>query len=266
MVKHGIKSIAARLGVSPATVSLSLKGDPRVADKTKARVKALVEELGYIPNNFGRALQANKSSLIGFISPYVNRSYFDEILQGSGEFASKQDYGMLVSIPSGGWEEEKKQLRLFLGKRIDGIIVSGCHPETLQMLLDINAQGTPVVLCAPKASAENILPVVRNDDLKTGTMAAEYLISLGHKKLAYCFSDMMNQRYQSSLECCMKHGLTGYQRIESELKLADLLNSDDRPTAIIAFCDQDAVRIMDIAAQAGLKVPEDLSVPCLPIV
>jgi len=260
MVKHGIKSIAARAGVSPATVSLSLKDDPRVADKTKAKIKALVKELGYIPNNFGRALQANKSLLIGFISPYVNKSYLEDILQGCGEFASEKDYGLLVAIPSWGYEEELKQLRVFQGKRVDGIVVSSCHPDTLNMLLRINAQGTPVVFCAPGLNMASALPIVKNDDIKTGIMAAEYLISLGHKKLAYCFSNMMNERYQGSLECCMKHGLTGYQRVETESELFDLLKKNNRPTGIIAYCDQHAVQVIDIATQVGLKVPEDLSV------
>jgi LacI family transcriptional regulator, galactose operon repressor len=258
MVKHGIKSIAALAGVSPATVSLTLKDDPRVADKTKAKVRALVEELGYIPNNFGRALQANKSSLIGLISPSVNRSYFNEILQGSGERASERDYGLLVAIPSVGHEEEIKQLRIFQGKRVDGIIVSGCHSDTMKMLLDINEHGTPVVFTMPLAG-NSIFPVIKNDDVRTGVIAAEYMISLGHKRLAYCFSGM-RERYQSSLECCMQNGLTGYRRIETEAELAELLKKDSRPTGIIAYSDEEAVKIIEIAAQAGLKIPDDLSV------
>jgi LacI family transcriptional regulator, galactose operon repressor len=260
MVKHGIKSIAARAGVSPATVSLSLKDDPRVAEKTKAKVKALVKELGYIPNNFGRALQANKSSLIGFLSPCVNRSYLDEILQGCGEFASEKDYGLLVAIPSGGDEEEIRQLKIFQGKRVDGIIVSGCHPATIKMLLDINEHGTPVIFSSGNSAIKNMFPVVKNDDLKTGVIAAEYLISLGHERLAYCFSGIMNERYQSSLECCMQNGLSGYRRLKTESELEELLKSNDRPTGIIAYSDNDAVRVIEIAAKAGLKIPEDLSV------
>lgn len=259
MVKHGIKSIATQAGVSPATVSLALKDDPRVADKTKAKIKALVKELGYIPNNFGRALQANKSSLIGFMSPCVNRSYFDEILQGAGEFASGKDYGLLVAIPTKAHEEEVKQLNIFLGKRVDGIVVSGCHPDTLKTLLKIHEEGTPVVFCSGM-TAESVLPVVKNDDIKTGTMAAEYLISLGHQHLAFCFSDMKSERYQGSLEYCMQNGIASYLRTETTSEFAELLQKDNRPTGIIAFSDENAVQVIDIASQAGLRVPEDLSV------
>jgi len=260
MVRHGIKSIAAQAGVSPATVSLSLKDDPRVADKTKAKIKALVDKLGYIPNNFGRALQGNKSLLIGFLAPSINNSYFHEILQGSGEFASEKNYGLLMAIPSGGAEEEIRQLRIFQEKCVDGILVSGCYPDTRKRLLHINEYGIPVIFISTPLAGKSMFPVVKNDDLQTGIIAAEYMISLGHKRLAYCFSDMMNERYQSSLEYCMQNGLSGYKRIETESELKELLDKADRPTGIIAYSDEHAIKVMDIAAEKGLKVPEDLSV------
>jgi DNA-binding LacI/PurR family transcriptional regulator len=83
-----IKKLAAELKLSPATVSLALNDDPRIAAETKIRVKELATEKGYVPNNFGRGLQAGKSSLAGYLANTVTGSFFNIILQGIGEAAT----------------------------------------------------------------------------------------------------------------------------------------------------------------------------------
>ena len=73
--------IARKAGVSPATVSLALRGDRRVAEATRERVCGIAEKAGYVPNNVGRALRSKRSRLIGYLLPDVTASFYSEVLQ-----------------------------------------------------------------------------------------------------------------------------------------------------------------------------------------
>ena len=95
-------------------------------------------------------------------------------------------------------------------------------------------------------------------------MAAEHLISLGHKRLAYCFqkrSKDAKRRHDGCVKAAKRHGITCPVTIASEVELLQALKSQEtRPTGIVAYCDLDAIRIKRLATASGLRVPEDLSV------
>jgi LacI family transcriptional regulator, galactose operon repressor len=260
MVKHGVKSIAQLAGVSPATVSLALNGDPRVADKTRERVKTLADELGYIPNSFGRALQSNKSNLVGFLLSEVNNSYFSEIFQGAGERATEHNYAILVAITHHRHQQETEQLNAFLGKQVEGIIIDTYNPATMDDFFAYKRHNVPTVFLSAVPDNSSFI-VVKNDDWQTGIIAVEHLISLGHKRLAFCFSSILSQeRHQSTLECCRQNNISGCQAVITAEELQHVLRSPNRPTAIIAYSDEHAVQVMHIAMELGLSVPEDLSI------
>lgn len=138
-----IKDVARKASVSTATVSLALKGDPRVAKATRALVEKVAREMRYVPSNLGRALQSSRSRLVGYILSDVTQSFYSELVQGIGEKATARGYGLLVGITDGSRERESQLLRLFREKSVDGLLVSAWCPESVRELLDCDRGGLP---------------------------------------------------------------------------------------------------------------------------
>jgi len=254
-----IKSLAEKAGVSYATVSLALNNDPRVAEKTKLKIQKLARELNYVPNNFGRALQSNKSRLVGYLIPDVTGSFLVDILQGIGSAATRHNYGLLVAIAD---TEERmlEQMELFREKRVDGIIAS----YALAQLEKLEKNGIPIVLASSESTKKN-LPFVVTDNFEGGKIAAEHLISLGHKKILYAFAptgkdNSRYDRFQGAKSAVKSHNLPEILTVSSKEEFLQIFTGKDRPTAAVCYSDYEAVMVQAAAKKAGLRVPQDLSI------
>lgn len=254
-----IKDVAKKANVSTATVSLSLKDDPRIAKTTKEKVVKIAKQMNYLPSNLGRALQSSKSHLIGYILSDVSSSFFNEIVQGIGEIATDRGYGLLVGITDGLQEHEARLLRLFNGKSIDGLIVSHWHPKSVKSLLEMNKGKTPIVVCS-NISFDKTIPAVVTDNHLGGKLAIEHLVGLGHKRITYCFSDETQSRYNGCVEAAKQKKIESPRLCATEKELISLLKSNKRPTAVVAFSDIDAIRVKHVAERTGLSIPQDLSI------
>jgi DNA-binding LacI/PurR family transcriptional regulator len=230
-----------------------------VADKTRKRIVALATELDYVPNNLGRALQAARSSLVGFLIPTLSHSYFNEILEGCGSFASEYGYGVLVAMPSGKLSEHSNALRMFQEKRVDGVILATHHPESFPEIQRMRSRGMPVVF-ASSGPGSIIAPLVKNDDIMTGRIAAEHLLSLNHTNIAYCHAATSDhERFSGALEACLNAEAT-CRRFTNEKAFLSLLDSPELPTAVIAYSDDIAISLVGALNNIGLSVPEDVSI------
>lgn len=258
-----LKAIAKKAGVSYATVSMALNDDPKVAAETKERIRSLALEMNYVPNNFGRALQSRKSRIIGFLVPNLLSSFISEIFQGIGSAASENGYGLLAAIAASG-EKLDTQIRIFMEKRVDGLIVSGSSPELLEKLSPFERSGIPLVLASSQSSGRNI-PNVITDNYTGGALATEHLVSLGHRRIAFAFYDggeslsAKEKRYRGCRDTLKKHSLPARPALVDPAALLKALKSSSAPTAIVAYSDDDAIRVKHAAESAGLKIPDDLS-------
>ncbi len=254
-----IKDVAKKANVSIATVSLSLKDDPRIAKITKEKVVKIAKQMNYFPSNLGRALQSSRSRLVGYILSDVSTSFYNQIVQGIGEFATDKGYGLLIGITDGSEEHEIKLLRLFREKSIDGIIVSNWHRKSESNLLQFNMNNVPVVVCSAKSFHQSI-PDVVIDNNKGGRLAMEHLAGLGHKRIAYCFSDESIERYKGCVEFAKQKKIQPPALCHTEADLRRLLKSPKRPTAVVAFSDFVAIQVKHTAEKIGLRIPHDLSI------
>jgi DNA-binding LacI/PurR family transcriptional regulator len=256
-----LKDVARHAHVSVATASLALQDDPRVAEATRLRVRSAAESLAYVPSNLGRALRARKSSLIGFIIPTATSSFYDELLEGVSEVATAAGYGLLVAVTGESPEAERAHLRLFREKRADGVIVSFCTPEGLPELRRHAESGAPVVVC-DFALPGTPFPEVRVDDVRATRMAAAHLFDLGHRRLAYAFC--VNENARSRLAACRAEAAArGAPRpvaCATPEDLAAAFEGPRRVTGVLAYSDRHAVQVRHVAAELGLRVPQDVSV------
>lgn len=248
-----IKELAANLKISPATVSLALNNDKRVAAKTVQKIKELASELNYIPNNFGRGLQSKRSHLIGYLLDGVASSFYNELLQGIGERCSQKQYGLLTGIISKNPESLRDQIILFLEKNIDGLILSLQVPNEIITLLE--KHGVPFVFCS--ASPHNSKHVcVKNNDYEGGRMAAQHLLELGH--CYFACNAIQSERLAGNISAIEENGCR-YVLFESAEEIGEIMTKEAHPTAIISYSDIESIKIRHILTEHGLQVPEDVS-------
>lgn len=259
-----IKELAAQTGVSPATVSLALANDPRVADATRRRIQRLAKKVGYVPSHLGRALQASKSRLIGYLLSDVTGSFFNEIVQGVVQRAEEDGYSVIVAISNGSGPREAKHLEVFREKQVDGVMssVSGRGSETRKELRAIETSGTPVVFCS-QLSFDRRMPHVATDNEGGGLQAAEHLYELGHRRLGFCFGPAYNwtdERYQGVLSAAGESRAPKPEMLDDVGALRKRLRGRNRPTGIVAASDFHAIEVKRAAEAIGLGVPRDLSI------
>lgn len=268
-----ISDVAAKAGVSPATVSRVINGGASVAKPTRARVLAAIDELGYTPNLSARALSLGKSTSIGVLVPLVGGAPVTERLHGLASRFSASGYEVNlfdISSPQAGHE----LLAQFAGNdRVAAVVTISLRPSQDQ-LAALAANGVPVVVVDARAPGTDCVFI---DDAEGGRMAARHLLSLGHRRLAFVggvedeavgFLETRERRtaYQGVLATAGVDVPGEYLQLvphgteQAYMAAGRLLDLADPPTAIFATSDTQAVGVISAANERGLTVPEDVSV------
>jgi DNA-binding LacI/PurR family transcriptional regulator len=266
-----IKRIAHEAGVSLTTVSRALNDRPDIDPATRQRILALADELGYTPSAIARSLVTQRSHTIGLAVRTLSDLWAAHIVLPIEELAHGSGYDLFISTHHADADWERRVLRAFHGRQVDGIIVvSSVLGEEISPLQ--SALGIPIVLISPLVEATHRY-VVRTDDVAGARSAVEHLIRLGHRRIAHIgapdwAAPGLERRtgYRQALEA---HGIAwdpalvyegdahetgGLAGVQALLQLAD------PPTAFSCFNDMTAVGAVRGARLIGHRVPEDLSV------
>jgi len=269
----GIADVAARAGVSKATASRALSGTGYVSERTRGRVRAAASELGYVPSTSAVSLATGRTNNIGVVMPSLNRWFFAEALEGIQESLLERGLDLTLYDARPGSDARTRIFEDFLGrKRFDGLIAVGLDPDhnELERLVTI---GRPIVRVV--GSGDSIGHVGIDDD-DVSRRAAEHLIGLGHRDIAFLggqpdrhWAEVDRRRYHGYCASMGDAGLGEHVRhIESAVTIpggyaaaVDALGSRrGRPTAIVAACDEVAIGAIIAARRLGVQVPGDLSV------
>lgn len=266
-----IYSISQKLGLSPSTVSRALRGSPLVKEETREKVLKVADELGYTVNFLARSLRTRKSHIIAVITEDITNPFTSLIIKGIEETTVKNNYNIIFGNGDGNLNKEKRYLDILLQKQIEGLIyISTVSREIKDFYLNVNI---PVIFAYSYSLTPDI-PSVIPDDVYGGYIATEYLIKLGHRKIAFISGPISYKasidRLTGSKDAFKTYGLEWDDRVvkyckewdqESGYKEAlELLSTGIIPTAIVAGNDLIAVGVMDAIRNAGLKVPEDISI------
>ncbi|MCL3860495.1 LacI family DNA-binding transcriptional regulator [Actinotalea sp. K2] len=263
-----IGDVARTAGVSVATVSKVINGRYGVAAATFSRVQEVIDDLGYESSLVARSLRSHRTNVIGILVAEFE-PFSTEILKGTSAAIAGTGYELLAYSGGGrpggnvGWE--RRYLSRLSGTLIDGAIL------VTPTVVDADSN-IPVVAIDPHTGPTG-LPTVDSDNLTGAILAVEHLLRLGHRRIGFLSgrpdlesSRLREQGYRTALEAAgipldpTLVRLGGY-RVESALGPAtELLNLEQRPTAIFAANDLSAISTMRAAAALGLSVPEDLSV------
>lgn len=263
-----IEDVAKEAGVSSATVSYVLNNRGNVSQETRARVLEAATRLRYRPSAAGRDLASRTSHALGVVVPRVDSlsdPFFATVSSGFLFGAQNRGYQMVLLLPDTGPEALEEMVEQ---RQLDGVLLLDVEEEDARVR-ELYDRGVPILLFG-----RSELPVawVDVDNLQGGATATQYLLDLGHRRIAhiaapqrYLYGRLRRRGYEDVLSK-FDRGLTpivveGDLTMESGSRLAhELLVNNPRPTAIFAASDLMAIGAIRAATEAGLKVPRDLSV------
>jgi LacI family repressor for deo operon, udp, cdd, tsx, nupC, and nupG len=269
-----IKDVARTVGVSTATVSRALRGLPRVSDETRYRVLQAAAELDYVASPTAASLASGQTRAVGVVVPFVTRWFYASVVQGAEELLREEGYDLLLYNLGGDREARRRVFRShLLRKRVDAVLVLSLTPteDEVRALAKLDRPVAVVGATVPGWAS------VRIDDNETARIAMQHLIDLGHRRIGYIGGSLEEQldfaapldRLQGYRSAMDTAGLEVHPQWEvigdftvrgglAAMRL--LLEEEDRPTAVFAASDEMAVGAAYAVREAGLRVPEDISV------
>jgi LacI family transcriptional regulator len=265
-----LAKVAHRARVSAATVSRVLNNTGRVGESTRSRVLRAVEELKYQPDLHARTLARGRSRTLGLIVSNLGNPFFLEIFRTLEGDAHER--GLEVEVANTDYSPEQllTHVRLMRGRRVAGLalIVSETSPGLADLLADSRM---PLVLFDEPTTAANAVNITV--DYARGTRrVVEYLYSLGHRALAFVGHhtaleplDVRRRTFRETVQSCCVNALSTTVADEDSPEggrraTQYLLGTGFAPTAIVCVNDLMALGVLKAVRQAGLRVPEDVSV------
>ncbi|HWQ86756.1 LacI family DNA-binding transcriptional regulator [Brevundimonas sp.] len=268
-----INDIARLAEVSKKTVSRVINNSPFVKEDTRKRVEAVIAEHGYSPDPQARGLAFRRSFLVGMIYDNPSPNYVVNMQQGVLDAVRGSGLELLVHPCNRGSETFLNEVRAFIVRqKLFGVVMPPSVSEDDRVVAILREADCPYVRIASVSLDEPARMVVTHDS-RGAARAARHLAELGHRRIAFISGPdsfrSSHERGRGFAEGLAEHGLTldpayvrrGAYTFESGVEAAtELLALPQRPTAIFAGNDEMAIGVMKAARDAGLKVPEDLSI------
>lgn len=267
-----IKDIAERAGVSIATVSRVLNDSKPVSTELKKKILQIVEETEYKPNALARGLIKNQTGLIGIIIPDISNQTFASLITGIEGIADQNKFDIVVSNSHGKVEKELEIFDVFREKQLDGIIFSGVALTTEHQRFFEKYKLPTVIVSQNFPQIE--LPSVLINNFQAAYDATNFLINLGHKKIAMItglLEDISSglDRYRGYSAALREAGLAEQEEYVKEgdftmnsgyTLMAEILKCTTLPTAVFASSDKMAIGAMNCCYDSGYRVPADISI------
>ena len=276
MIKKEVKNIrdlANILGLSITTVSRVLNGKAksyRISSETEQRVLLAVKKYNYMPNKLARGLKMEKTETLGLIIPDIANPFFSYISKSIASEARIKGYSLILCDSEENQSIENELINLLISHQVDGIIIAPVGTN-FEHLNQVHQSGVNLVV-VDRYSPDFMLPYITSDNCQGGLDAVNYLISMGHTKIA-CIQGIPDSQPN-------RERVNGYIRaheinhipldrdyilgesfsVENGYKQTMILYSeDDPPTAIFALSNQISLGVLMAINEMGLNIPHDVS-------
>ena len=262
--------VAALAGVSQSAVSRVFTPGSSVSRKTAEKVRAAAEKLGYRPNVLARSLKSGRSRIIGLLVAYLENYFYPEVVEKLSRDLQKEGYHVLVFLAPVTTVNVDQVVHEIMDYQVDGIVLASVSMSS-DLAERCLATGIPVVLFN-RGQDDPRLSSVTTDNRAGGFALADFLVSLGHQRIAYIagFEGASTQRDREKgfLEGLAVSGQTLFARavgnfvyVDAQIAARNLFATSRRPDAVFVGNDHMAFAVMDVLRyELGLRVPEDVSV------
>ena len=269
-----LKDIARHAGVSVMTVSKALRDEPDVSAATKARIKTLAQQMGYVPDSSAQGLRTRTTKLLGLLVPTTMNPAFARIVSAIEERVHELGYDLVLAHTHNLPAREEACLRRLLARRVDGLFITPVYrfEAEARIYQEVLARKVPAVLLGPPASFCKTFVSVEADEPGASYVATQHLLKLGHKRIVYLtgppaapwaherFEGYRRALREAGIELDDKLVFAAGSTIEDGTKAGlQMLNESCSATAIQAVSDQVAIGCAEALFHQGFKIPEDVS-------
>ena len=266
-----IRDVADNAGVSVATVSRTLQQPERVSPKTRSKVMAAVQAVGYKPNLMAVKFRSGKTHNLVVLVPTVANVFFARVISGMQEAAAELGYSILLANTLGNNDIENHYAKMVSTSQADGLIQLRAHnPFDASM---INDNGLLPMVNACEVIDDGQYPVVSLDNRAAAKAMTQHLISLGHKRIAMIKgpnSSPLTQERLNGYKDALRDANIDFDEsllLDGDFTLQAGYNAgvtiselNNRPSAVFCENDETAIGAIQAFKQADLHVPNDISV------
>lgn len=270
-----LKDIAERAGVSIMTVSKVLRDAPDISAATKARVRALAHEMGYVPHALASGLRTRATRLLGLVIPGIVNPVYSRLIMALEDRAYEHGYDLFLGHTLEKPEREEFVIRRLLARRVEGLLLIpvprlGDQPAIYE---DLTRLKIPAVVLGPAPEFCRGLARVAADETAAAREVTQHLLGLGHRRIAFLGGPTVSPASQARLE--------GYRRAlrEADLEIDDrliypagttiedgfqagleLIRESLGVTALQCVNDLVALGALNALSSQRIRVPEDVSI------
>lgn len=266
-----IKDVAKKAGVSPATVSRVVNGQPHVTEAVRMRVLAAIKDLNYHPNRVAQRLRAEKSHLIGVILSDIKNPFYTLLLGGIEQVLSEQGLSVLICNSNTLQSKENDFIIHMLAEDVAGLIIAPVKEQSA-VLAEAVKNGLPVVVVDRRMS-KPITDVVLADNQNGARLAIQHFIEVGHKRIAVLNGPQHltsgRERYAGFLQAMAEAGLAvddslvlfgDYQLESGYTQVRELLARAAMPLALFIANNLMTIGALNAIHEMGFAIPGDIAV------
>jgi LacI family transcriptional regulator len=271
MARSRLVDVARMTGFSVNTVSLALRGSPRVAPETRAAIEEASKRLGYVTNRVARSLVEQRTHTIGVVLTDIMNPSLTAVAQHIERDLADRDYSMLLITTEQSVERERRALQVLRSQQVDGILVFPVHHRELCHVEAARDERVPLVLLAGDRAADADLVAVDNE--AGAEIAVRHLLDLGHRRIGLLNGEVRvgnSQKLRGYRSALLAAGIEpdpalevppeGFGHADGFAAAAQLFRRAPDATAVFASTDQLAIGALAWLARNGRDVPRDVSV------
>ena len=273
-MKVTISDIARMANVSKATVSRVINNKPEgVGKDTRDNILKIIKETGFQPSMVARGLVTNKTKSLGLIITDIANSFFPIIVRGVEDYANKFGYSLFLCNSDNNPEKEKKYIKAFIEKSVDGVILSSSMNDTTFHYNNLKSKNIPLVVIDRCVDGNEYDASVFLDNNEGAYIALKYLIDNGHEKIAFISgtkSLVISKNRMSGYRMALEERnlkvrediiVEGDYQIESGYtRVMELLDQGKEFSAIFAGNDLMALGAMKALKTRNIKIPDQVEV------
>jgi DNA-binding LacI/PurR family transcriptional regulator len=270
-----LKDIALRAGVSVMTVSKVLRDAPDISSATKIRIRAMAQEMGYVPDALAQGLRTRATRLIGLVLPASTNPVFARLVLAVEERLHELGYDVIMAHTLNAPEREEKVIRRLISRRIEGLLIFPVYrlSTTAAIYEELLRCRIPTVILGPTSPFCSAFASVQVDDTRASMDVTRHLLQLGHRRIAFLTgpsaAPWAQERFEGYRQALRDANLEVDDRlvyvagatIEEGTKAAlQMLDEQVDATAVQAVNDLVAIGAASTFLDQGVRIPEDLSV------
>ena len=257
------------------TVSKALRDEPDVSESTRARIRALARQMGYVPDSSAQNLRTRRSKMLGLVVSSLTNPLFSRVVMAVEARAHELGYDLMLAHTLNNVEREEVSIRRLMARRVDGLLISpvyriGTEAPVYQDLLN---RKIPTVILGHLAPFCQNFVNVESDDLLGGYAVTDHLLKLGHRRIAFFAgppaTPWTRERFEGYRRALNERGLDVDDKLifqagrtveDGSNAALQLINESTDVTAIQAINDLVAAGCAQELIRQGFSIPGDLSV------